>query len=158
MCCVRKLVIDKEQPGSDIFHSFVIQSKEWEEFCDKINGYLNTMNCYRLRLEILTALFFPLAILSFIIKCLAPPIGMILVFGMFLMKEKAKHTVRKIDEVCEEYSNKYKESNVSFTFDIQYPENLPAENRSNSRRSYELLKSKPNCFIKIEVLACSDDV
>lgn len=73
-------------------------------------------------------------------------------------ERKSKGHVKKIDEVCEEYSNKYKESNVSFTLDIQYPENLPAENRLNSRRSNKLLKSKPNCFIKIEVLACSDDV
>lgn len=160
-----KLVINNERP--DIFDSTsVIQPFEWREFCDEINESLKALNYSLLLYTIiwltyLTALFF-----IFILRLLEIlpvywsdyvifPCGMILIVSVCYTYKKAEDTVMRIDEVCEEYTNKFREKNMSFTFDIRYSENVPVENRRKSGRPDELLKRKPNCFIKIEILFCN---
>lgn len=164
-----KLVINNEHP--DIFEygtsSSVIKPFEWREFCDEINESLKAMN-YSLPLyTIIWPIYFTALFFIFILRLLEilpvylrnyvifPCIGMVLIVCVCYTYKKAEDTVMRIDEVCEEYTNKFREKNISFTFDILYSENVPVENRRKSGRSDRLLKRKPNCFIKIEILFCT---
>lgn len=174
--CAGKLVINKRYLDIPSEH---VKPDEWNDICDRVDEALNLMACAHLISSLMWSVFFTVLVIyiilviffesggpyyyydddyyynrtfSYIHQAFFPCLGVLFTISWCYTMRKAQEAVQEIDDICEEYTNKLKKrNNILFTFEMS--DSRKSCCFRSTKRKLDLLKRKPKCFVKIEMLS-----